>query len=203
VAVHLDHCLDTAMLERCVEAGFTSVMIDGSRLPFEGNLALTQAAVAAARGVAVEAELGGIAGEEDRSGALETMAIPMTDPDQAEAFARESGIDSLAVAIGNAHGFYNGEPRLDFQRLAALSRAVPVPLVLHGASGISDAGLRRCIELGIRKININTEIRFALFQSLERSLREGVAGYDVIRLYGAAIEAMQRTVEEKLALMGW
>jgi len=199
VAVHLDHSSDVETVRRCLEAGFTSVMIDGSSLPFEENVALTKAAVEAANGATVEAELGGVAGDEDRSGD-QTSHIPMTDPDEAARFVSQTGVDSLAIAIGNAHGFYNGEPRLDFQRLEALDRAVDVPLVLHGASGISDAELRRCVELGVRKINVNTEIRYALFQSLEESLKRGVSGYDVTKLFGAAVDAMQSVVEEKLAV---
>ena len=122
----------------------------------------------------VEAEIGGIGGREDSSGA-NTSAIPMTDPQQAAHLAAETGIDSLAIAIGNAHGVYSGEPHLDFDRLEALSQAVPVPLVLHGASGIPDADIRRCIELGVRKINVNTEIRQALFGSLQASLQAATA----------------------------
>lgn len=199
VAVHLDHSPDVETALRCVQAGFTSVMVDGSSLPFDGNLKLTRDAIAACPGAVIEAELGGIPGEEDRSTAA-TAAIPMTDPDQATRFVAETGIASLAVAIGNAHGLYSGEPRLDFDRLAELSARVPVPLVLHGASGISDADIRRCIDLGVRKINVNTEIRVALFQSLESSLQTGVKGYDVTQLMAAAVSAMQATVEDKLAL---
>jgi tagatose 1,6-diphosphate aldolase GatY/KbaY len=124
----------------------------------------------------------------------------MTDPAQAARLAAETGIDSLAIAIGNAHGVYSGEPHLDFERLEAIAAAVGVPLVLHGASGIPDADIRRCIELGVRKINVNTEIRQALFASLGASLQAGDDGYDVTRLWAGAIEAMQRVVEEKLTL---
>jgi fructose-bisphosphate aldolase class II len=199
VALHLDHGTNTALVEQCVGAGFTSIMIDGSSMPLAENIAVTRNAVRAANGVVVEAELGGIGGMEDRSGA-NASAIPMTDPQQATRLVSETGIESLAIAIGNAHGVYSGEPRLDFRRLEALSHAVPVPLVLHGASGIPDADIRRCIELGVRKINVNTEIRQALFGSLEASLNAGDSGYDVTKLWAAAIEAMQRVVEEKLAL---
>jgi fructose-bisphosphate aldolase class II len=202
VAVHLDHSPDSTTIRRCVDAGFTSVMVDGSRLPFADNVTLTRDAVAAAQGVATEAELGGVAGAEDRSGD-QTAAIPMTDADEAARFVAETGIDSLAIAIGNAHGVYTGEPHLDFGRLEALSRSVSAPLVLHGASGISDADLRHCVELGVRKINVNTEIRIALFESVQASLERSVEGYDVIRLFGAAVGAMQLAVEQKLAVMGW
>jgi fructose-bisphosphate aldolase class II len=202
VAVHLDHSPDVETVRRCVEAGLTSVMIDGSRLPLDENMALTRRAVEAAMGVCVEAELGGIAGAEDSSGTHE-QGIPMTDPGDAARFLAETGVDSLAIAIGNAHGFYSGEPHLDFDRLRALEAAVPAPLVLHGASGISDTDLRRCVDLGVRKVNVNTEIRYALFQSLQASISRGVPGYDVTKLFGAAIEAMQQAVEEKLAVFGW
>ena len=199
VAVHLDHSPDAPTIERCVDAGFTSIMVDGSRLPFDDNVSLTKQAIAAGRGMTIEAELGGIAGREDSSGE-HVSEIPMTDPLQAAAFVRETGIESLAIAIGNAHGFYSGEPRLDFERLKTLENAVPVPLVLHGASGISDGDIRRCIKLGVRKINVNTEVRFALFESLQQSLRDGVKGYDVPRLYEASIARMQEVVEEKIVL---
>ena len=199
VAVHLDHSPDVATVQRCVQAGFTSVMIDGSQLAFADNVALVREAVQAAGGTATEAELGYVQGAEDRSGAHET-GIPMTDPEQAERFVGETGVGSLAIAIGNAHGFYNGEPRLDFERLAQLADRVTVPLVLHGASGIEDKDIERCIELGVRKINVNTEIRYALFESLRDSLNKGVPGYDVTKLFDAAVDAMQRTVEEKIAV---
>ncbi|MDA0204764.1 MAG: class II fructose-bisphosphate aldolase family protein [Acidobacteria bacterium] len=197
VAVHLDHSPTVADCERCLSEGFTSLMIDGSNLPFDENVALTWQTVKRAGEIPVEGELGGVGGDEDSSGAQET-AIPMTDPAQARAFVEQTGVASLAIAIGNAHGIYKGEPKLDFDRLAALRDAVPAPLVLHGASGLSDDDLRRAISLGVRKINVNTEIRQTLFGSLDRSLEQGVKGYDVTRLFGVAMEAMQRTVEEKI-----
>ena len=198
VAVHLDHSPDVATLAKCVGAGFTSVMIDGHRLPFDGNVALTREAVEASQGVSVEAELGGVPGAEDASGA-QVHDIPMTDPDEASRFVELTGVESLAIAIGNAHGVYSGEPHLDFGRLAALRDAVMVPLVLHGASGIADEDIRRCIELGVRKINVNTEIRQALFESIGASIG-GVKGYDVTKLLGAAVDAMAAVVEEKIAV---
>ena len=204
VAVHLDHGPDLETVSRCAAAGYTSLMIDGSTLPLEDNIALTRSAVQAAGviatgAIAVEGELGGVAGEEERSGDQHTD-IPMTDPEQASRFVTETGVASLAVAIGNAHGFYKGEPRLDFDRLGAIREQVNVPLVLHGASGISDADLSRCIELGVRKINVNTETRHALFQSLQDSLARSVPGYDVTRLFGEAMERMQAGIEEKIRL---
>jgi fructose-bisphosphate aldolase class II len=198
VAVHLDHSPDVATMARCVGAGFTSVMIDGHRLPFDANVALTREAVQAARGVVVEAELGGVPGAEDASGA-QVHDIPMTDPNEALRFVEATSVESLAIAIGNAHGVYSGEPHLDFGRLAELRDAVNVPLVLHGASGIADDDIRRCIELGIRKINVNTEIRQAFFEAIGSSIA-GVKGYDVTKLLGGAVDAMAAAVDEKIGV---
>jgi fructose-bisphosphate aldolase class II len=168
-------------------------------MPLEDNIALTRQAVELADGIPVEGELGGVGGDEDSSGEQETT-IPMTDAEQARVFVEQSGVASLAVAIGNAHGVYKGEPKLDFARLEALRDAVRVPLVLHGASGLRDDDLRRAISLGVRKINVNTEIRQALFHSLEQSLETPSKGFDVTRLFGAAMKAMQQAVEDKLAV---
>lgn len=197
VAVHLDHSPSVETCKRCLDSGFTSLMIDGSTLSLAENIALTREAVDMAGDVPVEGELGGVAGDEDASGSQDT-SIPMTDPEQASEFVEKTKVASLAIAIGNAHGFYKGEPKLDFDRLASLRDAVSVPLVLHGASGLSDDDLRRAISLGVRKINVNTEVRHTLFQSLERSLDEGVKGYNVTKLFGDAMTAMQQTVGEKI-----
>jgi fructose-bisphosphate aldolase class II len=202
VAVHLDHARDLGLIATCVKAGFTSVMVDGSSRDLEGNIALTQDAIAVGRGATIEAELGGIAGHEDVSRGPATD-VPMTDPEQAARFVAETGIESLAVAIGNAHGLYAGEPRLDFARLEALRDAVSVPLVLHGASGIADTDIRRCIELGVRKVNVNTEIRAALFEAYAAGLPAARPSLDLIRLNAGAVSAMQKVVEDKLRLFGW
>lgn len=200
VAVHLDHSHSLEEVRGCLEAGFTSIMVDGSRLPFEENVDLSRRAVELARPYPVEAELGGVGGAEDRSGEQATD-IPMTDPEQAADFVRRTGVASLAVAIGNAHGFYTGEPRLDFDRLRALRDTVPVPLVLHGASGIAGGELRRCIGLGVRKINFNTEMRQALFHALKAALDSADTGYDVTRLFGAGMRAVQGVAEAKIGLL--
>ncbi len=199
VAVHLDHGPDLAYVGRALEAGYTSVMIDGSGLPLQENIALTRQAADMAQGVAVEGELGGVAGSEDRGASHET-AIPMTDPAQARRFMDESGAGALAVAIGNAHGLYKGTPRLDLERLAAIREAVDSPLVLHGASGLGDADLAACIDLGVRKINVNTEIRVALFRALPSASEAAAGGYDVTRAFGGAISAMRDVVASKIRL---
>lgn len=199
VAVHLDHATDPALVERAVAAGFTSVMVDGSALPFAGNVAHLQAARTAVGPWALEGELGGVGGSEDRAGSQHSE-VPMTDPDEAAAFAEHTGIDSLAVAIGNAHGVYKGEPRLDLDRLAAIEAVSPVPLVLHGASGIPDGLIAACIERGVRKINVNTELRRAWFEQLAAGLALDGGRYDLPAVFGGAMESVTGTARSFIRL---
>lgn len=161
VAVHLDHGLTFETVDKALELGFTSVMLDASTLPFEENIARVKAVVEKARkyGATVEAELGLVGGSEDGSC---DHGIRCTDPDDAVVYARETGIDALAVAIGNAHGNYPVAPTLAFDVLEKIHERVDIPLVLHGGSGITDKDFQRAISLGIRKVNIAT----ASFNSL-------------------------------------
>jgi len=203
VAVHLDHCTNLDEIAACVELGFTSVMVDGSTLPFAENIALTCQAVgvAHAKGVSIEAELGSIIGREDRAGAHDASAR-MTDPVQAEEFVCATKVDALAVAVGNVHGFYRGEPKLDVARLAEIRRRVSIPLVLHGASGLPDAQITQAIAHGICKFNVNTEIRVAFFDSLAKAFAQARQTYDLPTLLNPTIEAMQQVVEAKIELFG-
>ena len=161
VAVHLDHGLTFETVDKALELGFTSVMLDASTLPFEENIARVKAVVEKARkySATVEAELGLVGGSEDGSC---DHGIRCTDPDDAVVYARETGIDALAVAIGNAHGNYPVAPTLAFDVLENIHEKVDIPLVLHGGSGITDKDFQRAISLGIRKVNIAT----ASFNSL-------------------------------------
>ena len=161
VAVHLDHGLTFETVDKALELGFTSVMLDASTLPFEENIARAKAVVEKARkySATVEAELGLVGGSEDGSC---DHGIRCTDPDDAVVYARETGIDALAVAIGNAHGNYPVAPTLAFDVLEKIHEKVDIPLVLHGGSGITDKDFQRAISLGIRKVNIAT----ASFNSL-------------------------------------
>lgn len=161
VAVHLDHGLTFGTVDKALELGFTSVMLDASTLPFEENIARVKAVVEKARkySATVEAELGLVGGSEDGSC---DHGIRCTDPDDAVVYARETGIDALAVAIGNAHGNYPVAPTLAFDVLEKIHEKVDIPLVLHGGSGITDKDFQRAISLGIRKVNIAT----ASFNSL-------------------------------------
>lgn len=163
IAVHLDHGLTLETVQKALDLGFTSVMFDSSLYPFEENIARTKDVVSLAKryGATVEAELGLVGGSEDGK---EGHGIRCTDPADAEIFCRETGVDALAVAIGNAHGNYPTAPELAFDVLAEIQKRVEIPLVLHGGSGISDADFRRAIGLGIVKVNIAT----ASFNSLTR-----------------------------------
>lgn len=167
VAVHLDHGKTPCCIEQALDIGFTSVMFDGSHLPVDENIEITKGIVEIAKeyGAAVEAEIGCVGGSEDGS---EDIAINCTSPEQAKRFAEETGVDALAIAIGNAHGNYKEEPKLRFDILEKVHELVKTPLVLHGGTGISKEDFIRCHQNGIKKINIAT----ATFDSVERSVRE-------------------------------
>lgn len=203
MAVHLDH--STAAdddIGQALAAGITSIMADGSHLPYSENVAFTRemVAVAHAQGAAVEAELGRLSGTEDDLTVPEYEAR-LTDPTQAADFVAQTGIDALAVCIGNVHGRYRGEPHLDFARLAAIQTAVPVPLVLHGASGLPEPLVRRAIELGVCKFNVNTEVRQAYVSALEAFLASSSSS-DLLALMRNTTAAMQDVVAAKLQLFG-
>lgn len=155
VAVHLDHGLEVETIQKALELGFTSVMLDGSQLPLEDNIARTLEVIKLAEnyGASTEAEIGRVGGSEDGSEKIEMMC---TDIHDAKQFFEATGVDALAVAIGNAHGMYKHKPCLQFGRLADIHQAVEVPLVLHGGSGLTTGDFRRCIKNGIRKINVQT-----------------------------------------------
>lgn len=203
VVLHLDHGTSFAQAMQCLRYGFSSVMFDGSKYPLAENIAKTRQVVqvAHAMGVSVEGELGRIGGTEDDISVDEREAF-FTDPAEAEQFVRETGIDALAVAIGTAHGPYKGEPVLDFERLAAIKKVVPVPLVLHGASGVPAESIRKAIELGVCKINIDTELRQAFVRGVQRVIREHPDEIDPRKILGPAKEAMKAVVKEKMCLFG-
>ena len=204
VGVHLDHSRDLAEIEECTKAGYSSVMVDGSHLPFEDNIALTRAAVAIARpaGVWVEAELGAVSGDEDVS----TDATPpqtMTHPVEAAEFVERTGVDALAVAVGNVHGLTSTPMYLDLQRLAAIQSAVPIPLVLHGASGLPHQQLSAAIDCGVAKVNINTELRQAYLAVVQKVLPEVLSTHDSVVLWRAGREAVTNAAARSIhALTG-
>ena len=190
VAVHLDHGLTFETVDKALELGFTSVMLDASTLPFEENIARVKAVVEKARkyGATVEAELGLVGGREDGSC---DHGIRCTDPDDAVVYARETGIDALAVAIGNAHGNYPVAPTLAFDVLEKIHEKVDIPLVLHGGSGITDKDFQRAISLGIRKVNIAT----ASFNSLTAHVEKYMESTDKHNFFDLNEAMVQGTYE--------
>ena len=190
VAVHLDHGLTFETVDKALELGFTSVMLDASTLPFEENIARVKVVVEKARkyGATVEAELGLVGGSEDGSC---DHGIRCTDPDDAVVYARETGIDALAVAIGNAHGNYPVAPTLAFDVLEKIHEKVDIPLVLHGGSGITDKDFQRAISLGIRKVNIAT----ASFNSLTAHVEKYMASTDKHNFFDLNEAMVQGTYE--------
>jgi tagatose 1,6-diphosphate aldolase GatY/KbaY len=195
--IQLDHVNDLDLIGRAFELGAGAVMADGSRWDFDRNAEL----VAAARelGGAVEAELGHVSGGEDVARATEAGAL--TDPDEAGRFAAATGASCLAVSIGNVHGEYLGEPRLDWDRLAAIRASAAVPLSLHGASGLPDADLRRAVGAGIRKTNVNTELRAAYLTATRDELDRASDGLRVMALHAAQMAAVEEVVVSKLDLL--
>ena len=225
MSLHLDHGKDFETVSKCVEAGFTSVMIDGSFLKFEENIALTKRVVdlAHAKGVSVEAELGRLAGVEEST--VEEREAVLTDPDSAKEFVEQTGVDTLAVAIGTSHGAYKfkGEAKLDFERLRLIRERVNIPLVLHGASsvpqwiiqkavkygaelagakGIPEEHIKKAISLGISKINIDTDLRLAFTATIREVLSTKPTEFDPRKILGPAKEAMKDVVKSKMRLFG-
>ncbi|HEX2181733.1 MAG TPA: class II fructose-bisphosphate aldolase [Rubrobacteraceae bacterium] len=203
VLVQLDHARDERLIERAADLRVDAVMADGSEHPFAENLAFTRDVAGSMRhrGVGVEAELGRVEGHEDE--ATETLSGAMTVPAEAGRFCEVSAVDCLAVAVGNVHGHYSGTPKLDWDRLEEMRRTVPVPLSLHGASGLPEADLARAVSLGAAKFNVNTELRAAYFGRLEEDLGSKSATLDLKSLGDGVVEAVQKVVEGKLSTFGW
>ena len=203
VVLHLDHGTDFGQVMRCIRKGFSSVMIDGSRLPLEENISITRQVLEVARavGVSVEAELGKIGGTEDDISVNERDAL-FTDPEEAKTFVEKTGVDALAVAIGTAHGVYKGEPKLDFPRLKMIKELTNVPVVLHGSSGVPDDAIRQAVELGISKINIDTDIRQAFVGRAVAYMKENPDNIDPRKLLAPAKEDAKKIIREKMRLFG-
>ncbi len=199
VSLHLDHCESYEAVASAIDAGYSSVMIDASKLPYEDNIAVTQKVVAKAKplGITVESELGTVGGKEDGHSA----AIAYTDPDEALDFYTRTGIDIFAIAIGTAHGFYKGEPKLNFELLAKIKEMIDCPLVLHGGSGIPDEMIKRTIELGINKVNYATELRAAA----TKAVREALIDESIIdpkKYMGKARDAVRELCLHKIDVCG-
>lgn len=203
IALHLDHCTDFDTIIQCIRAGYTSVMIDASMHPFEENVRQTRRVVDIARavGVNVEAELGKVGGVEDEIVVAEHEAL-MADPDECVRFVELTGVPTLAPAIGTAHGIYKGEPKIDFDRIARIAGRLPLPLVLHGGSGIPEEQVKRCISLGMAKMNIATEIRIVFSDAIKSVFAEHPAENDPRKYMIPAKQAVKAAAMEKMRMAG-
>jgi tagatose 1,6-diphosphate aldolase GatY/KbaY len=201
VALHLDHGSSFDLAVRAIRVGYTSIMIDGSGSGFEENIDVTRrvVAVAAPNQIPVEAELGKVGGKEDD---LEAEADTNTDPAQAAEFVERTGISSLAVAIGTAHGFYVGTPVLDKERLSEIRKVVEIPLVLHGASGLSDEDVIDCVKRGICKVNFATELRAAYTDAVKALLKEKPETFDPKAFGKVGIPAVKKLVMDRMKVCG-
>lgn len=203
VCVHLDHGVTMEMIYRALRIGFTSVMIDASALPYEENLALTKQVVemAHAMGVSVEAELGrlvtGEAGSKEETDTALKAEDFYTDPAEAEAFCKETGVDALAIAFGTAHGFYNAQPKLDFDVVKNVAAATGLPLVMHGGSGVSEEGFKNAIANGIRKVNYYSYMSKAGYEAAKAEIEAGNSKY-LHDVEFAAMKAMKEDVKEAI-----
>lgn len=198
--VHLDHATSASDIEWALDHGIPSIMADGSQGSPAENLDFTNrmASLARQHKAAIEAELGRLSGSEDGLSIPEYEAR-LTDPHMAVEFVHQTGVDALAVCIGNVHGHYPGEPKLDFDRLETIQNLVSVPLVLHGASGLSDTLVHRSIDLGVRKFNVNTEVREVYLSSLHASMHQQEKP-DLVGIMKDAVQSMQTVIASKMRL---
>lgn len=202
VVMHLDHGSSFELAAEAYRTGYTSIMIDGSHSDFETNINLTKSVVDMCRpsGIAVEAELGKVGGKEDDLDGGEGNLY--TDPLEAKEFVERTGIDSLAIAIGTAHGLYKGEPKLDLERLVEIKDIIEVPLVLHGGSGIPDIKVKEAIGKGICKVNYATEVRIAFTEGVNKYISENPGTIDPKKYNKAGMDEVKKFVKEKIKVCG-
>ena len=200
IVIHLDHGNSFELAMQAYRTGYTSIMIDGSHEGFEDNIALTSAVVKACHPgeVPIEAELGKVGGKEDDLDGGE--GDPYTNPQEAAEFVERTGIDSLAVAIGTAHGVYKGVPKLDFSRLSEIRKAVSIPLVLHGTSGVPDEDVAECIKRGICKVNYATDLRIAFTKGINQVLKENPDTIDPKKYNAKGREEVRKYVMHKMKI---
>ena len=198
VCLHVDHGQSFETCKKAIDAGFTSVMIDASKKELDENIRITKEVVEYAhqKGVSVEAEVGHIGGTEDNITSEETNATL----DECLAITNNTGIDALAPALGSVHGFYKGEPNLDFERMKIINETLSIPLVLHGGSGIPDDKIEKAIACGTSKINVNTELQVAWSEAVRRFLNENEKQYDPRKVIGSGEQAMKAKIREKVQL---
>ncbi len=203
IALHLDHGSTFEVAMACIRAGFSSVMFDGSHHPFEENIKLTREVVRAAHamGVSVEGELGTIGGVEDDISVAEEDAN-LAKPEEAIRFYEETGVDCVAIAVGTAHGMYKGEPKIHYDIIEAVASKIPVPVVLHGGSGVPDDAIIKSIAAGVGKINVNTENQVAMTNVIREVLNKDGKIYDPRKYLVPARNAMIEVVRTKMRLFG-
>ncbi|KPJ58231.1 MAG: hypothetical protein AMS15_08910 [Planctomycetes bacterium DG_23] len=201
VALHLDHCKEVDFCKKCIDERWTSVMLDGSAESFEKNLAMTREVIEAAEpaGVSVEAELGQIRGVEEEVVARDDAHL--ADPEKAVEFCKGLNLAAFAPAIGTAHGVYKGEPELAFDRLEEIARRTGVPIALHGGTGLKDEVFRKCISLGVAKINISTQLKYAFIDGFVEYTAEH-KDYDPLKVIAAQCERIKKEMAEKMKLFG-
>lgn len=201
IAIHLDHGNSFELAAQALRAGYTSIMIDGSKLDFEDNITLAKSVVDFCKpaGVPVEAELGKVGGKEDETNCDNPE---YTDPDDAVRFVTETGISSLAVAIGTAHGIYKGIPKLNVELLSEIRKVVSIPLVLHGASGVPDETVMDCVKRGISKVNFATELRIAYSNGVKEYLSANPDAFDPKKYGAVGMAKVTELVKEKIMICG-
>ena len=202
VVMHLDHGSSFELAMQALRTGYTSIMIDGSHGTFEENIAVSKAVADACHpsGIPVEAELGKVGGKEDDLEGGE--GNPYTDPQGAKSFVEATGIDSLAVAIGTAHGVYKGTPKLDVERLSGIRKVVTIPLVLHGTSGVPDEAVKECIRRGICKVNYATDLRIAFSKGVKAYLEKDPEAFDPKKYNAQGREEVKQYVMSKIRVCG-
>ena len=202
VVMHLDHGNSFELAMRAYRTGYTSIMIDGSHETYEENIRVSKAVADACHpgGVPVEAELGKVGGKEDDLEGGE--GDPYTDPQEAAEFVKRTGVDSLAVAIGTAHGVYKGEPKLDLDRLSEIRKVVDIPLVLHGTSGVPDETVKECVKRGICKVNYATDLRIAFSRGVKAVMAENPDVFDPKKYNAAGREEVKKYVMQKILVVG-
>jgi tagatose 1,6-diphosphate aldolase GatY/KbaY len=200
-ALHLDHGTGFDLVCKAIKSGYSSVMIDGSQKSFEDNINITKKAVELGRtvNIPVEAELGKVGGKEDD---FESTGDVYTNPGDAVEFVKQTGIDSLAIAIGTAHGLYKVQPKLDLNRLSEIKKVIHIPLVLHGATGLSDGTIKECVKRGINKINFATELRQTYTNAVREKLNSDANIIDVKVYSEYARTCVKELVKEKIKLSG-
>lgn len=203
VAMNLDHGTDMEVIGKCIDFGWSSVMVDGSRLPYGQNIKLTKKVVEMAhnQGVSVEGELGHIGGKEEHVEAGDSK-IMLTEPQKAVEFQEKTGVDSLAVAIGTAHGLYKGEPRLDFDRLAEIMKVTSFPIVIHGCSGLSEEILKKIISYRVSKMNISTELKHCYIDACDEYIEKYPDEYEPLKKFKFVQDEVKKLVKEYINLFG-